>query len=314
MFVQKGKGSDQMKKKSGQRVSLSFSNHTRGILLMTASSALFATGGILLKYIEWNPLAINGVRSFFGLLTIGLFMLLRHCRIVWNKTTAFGALSYMCMTTLFVAANKMTSAANAIVLQYTCPVWIILLQWILLKKAPVKRQLVTMFFVMAGILCFFWSSFSAGGMTGDFLAVISGIFYAVLFMINSLPGGDALSSVFLGMLASFVCMAPVSLHASWSFQSLTVLVLLGVLQVGLAYICFSLATSKVRPLEASLINGIEPVLNPLLVALFWHEGLNGWQIAGAAIVIVFVLADSLGEIFHLQYAERFVQKRKRRLT
>lgn len=261
---------------------------------MLVSSILFATGGLFLKWISWNPLAINGVRSVFGAAAIGIYLLVSHHKLVWNKTVLLGAAAYASMTTLFVMANKMTSAANAIVLQYTCPIWILLIESFLLHRKPQKNQLLVMACVACGILCFFASSLQGGGLQGDLVAVLSGICLAVLFLLNSLHGGDAISSVFFGMVFSALCLGPKALYElACTVSDILVLAYLGAVQVGLAYILFSLATSRISPITASLINGIEPVLNPILVALFWHEMLSPLQLTGAVIVIVCILIYSL---------------------
>lgn len=261
---------------------------------MLAASFLFATGGLVLKFIDWNPLAINGIRSFFGALVLIAFMIITHRKLRWNRTIFSGALAYMAMTTLFTMANKMTTAANAIVLQFTCPIWIILFAWLFQHQRPKAREWAALAAVLFGIGCFFFDSLSAGGMLGNLVAVFSGICYALMFMQNSLKDGDALSSVLYGQIFSFVLMGPMAFFESdFTPPALLALVWLGAMQVGLAYVFFCLGTAKIRPFEACLVTGLEPILNPLLVALFWHENLSPLALAGAVIVIVSITLFSL---------------------
>lgn len=264
-----------------------------GELYMILASVLFATGGLVLKFNDWNPLAVNGVRSLFGAMVIGIFMLATRRKVHFSKGIFFGALSYLAMTTLFIAANRMTAAGNVIVLQYSCPLWIVLLNWLLYRKHPSKKEWIALGFIVLGILCFFLQSLSSGDLAGNLLALASGLFYAILFMLNSMKGGDAMSSVLIGQILGFVVFAPFSIGCSWTASNVLSVIWLGTFQVGLAYLFFCLGTSRVSPLRACLINGIEPVLNPTLCALAGFERLSGLSLLGAAIVILSVLFYSL---------------------
>ncbi len=273
--------------------SFSLSRSQRGILYMVLASLLFSTGGLVLKWCDWPALAINGARSFFGALVIGGFMVVTHRKLVLNATTILGAFSYAAMTTLFVLSNQLTTAGNAIVLQFSCPVWIVLFNLVLFHKKPTHKEILVLFLVAIGILCFFLDSLSAGHIVGDLCAIISGFFYAVLFMINSLKGGDALSSVLVGQIVSLVFLGPQALHCEWTLPNTLSIMWLGAFQVGAAYLFFSLGTALISPLQASLISAFEPILNPSLVALAGYEKLSGLSLIGAAIVIGAVVWNSL---------------------
>lgn len=260
-----------------------------GVFYMVLAALFFATGGLVLKWTNWNALALNGIRSLFGAVVIGTFMLCTHRKIVLNRTVVLGAASYVIMTTLFVAANKLTAAGNVIVLQFTCPLWITLINLIFFHKRPARKEILGMIFICAGILCFFCDSLSSGSMAGNLLALASGLFYGILFMINSMKGGDALSSVFIGQIIGFLCFSPFSLSCSWDLQNVLSVLWLGAFQVGFAYLFFSLGTALITPLQASLVTGLEPVLNPLLVAMAGYERLTSLSLLGAAIVIGSVL-------------------------
>jgi drug/metabolite transporter (DMT)-like permease len=262
--------------------------------MMLCASLLFSTGGLLCKYIPWSPLAINGVRSVLALAVFALFFRLSHHRLRWNRTVFWGALSTLGVTTLYITANKLTTAANTIILQYTAPVWIILFMALFFHTRPGKTDLLTTAAVFAGILCFFLDSLSAGSLFGNLCAVFSGMFYGILFLLNQFPDGDSLSSLFFGQILSAVCFSPLVLReTNFEPQTLIAVILLGVFQVGVAYICFSIGTKHTNPLSAALINGIEPVLNPVLVAIFWGETITPLSLVGAVIVLIAVLLYNL---------------------
>ena len=144
--------------------------------------------------------------------------------------------------------------------------------------------------VLLGIVCFFIDSLSAGGLAGDLAAVLAGVFYAGLFILNSFEGGDAISSLFLGQLAAGVLLTPLLVRETdFSAAPVAAVLVLGVVQVGLAYVCFYQGTKYTAPVTASLIAGVEPVLNPVLVAVFWGERLSPLSLAGAAVVVLSIL-------------------------
>ena len=248
-----------------------------GPFMMLCAALLFSTGGLLCKFIPWSPLTINGVRSLFSTLVFLIYFRATHHKLKFNRTVLFGALCMTGVTTLFIIANKMTTAANAIILQYTAPVWIILFMALLFHVRPTKLDIATCAIVFAGILCFFLDSLGSGSMVGNVIAVLSGVFYGGLFLLNQFPEGDAVSYMVLGQIISAVLMAPMIVRETVFTPSVLLAVfLLGFFQVGVAYLCFSIGTKYTRPVSASLIAGIEPILNPILVAVFlWQDPIQG---------------------------------------
>lgn len=265
-----------------------------GTALVLAASLCFSTGGLLMKVIPWNPLAINGVRNLIACIVIGLYILATRHRLVFNPTVLVGAVSMAGVTTLYSVANKLTTAGNTIILQYTAPIWIVILMYLFFGKKPDRTALISILIVFAGILCFFFEGLSTGKWLGDLLALLSGIFYAGVFMLNSFEKGDALSSVFFGQLACGVFLSPLAFkETDFSAPVLLAVFLLGAVQVGLAYIFFTTGTKYTDPVTASIINALEPILNPVLVAVFYGEMLGKWSMVGAMIVICGIMYYNL---------------------
>ena len=208
-----------------------------GTAMMLAASLCFSTGGLLMKLIPWNPLAINGARNLVACLVFGIYLRVIRHKLKWNRTVLVGALSLAGVTTLFSIANKLTTAGNTIILQYTAPIWIVIMMYLFFGEKPDRASLISILVVFAGILCFFFEGISTGKWLGDLLALLSGIFYAGVFMLNSFEKGDALSSVFFGQLACAVFLSPlVCQETDFSAPVLLYVFLLGAVQVGLAYI------------------------------------------------------------------------------
>ncbi|MBR3339883.1 MAG: DMT family transporter, partial [Lachnospiraceae bacterium] len=179
-----------------------------GTAAVLAASLCFSTGGLLMKIVPWNPLAINGVRNVIAAVVIGLYILATHHKIKFNFTVLVGAVSMAGVTTLFAIANKLTTAGNTIILQYTAPIWIVILMFLIFGEKPDRTALISILIVLVGILCFFFEALSTGKWIGDLCALMSGIFYAGVFMLNSFEKGDALSSVFFGQIACGVFLSP----------------------------------------------------------------------------------------------------------
>lgn len=260
----------------------------RGTVYVLLSAICFSTGGVLIKLIPWSSMTIQGIRSIFSILVVGGYMLLRRQRFVWNKTVFWGAICNTVMAFSFVAATKLTTAANAIVLQFTEPIFVILLMWFIYKKKPGKDALIACAVVFAGILCFFFESLGAGQMAGDLLAILSGFTYALVMMMKKFEGADFESSLIVSNIISAMVGIPVyfrdfstaSVADAWVFM-----LLLGVVQFGLSYIFLSKGLDYVSPVTASLTSTIEPILNPILVAVFYGEKIGAAAVVGAVLVV-----------------------------
>ncbi len=260
------------------------------LVMMLAASICFSTGGLFMKLIPWNPLAINGARNLIACVVIGIYLIVIKHKLVINPTVLIGALCMAGVTTGYAVANKLTTAGNTIILQYTAPIWIMIMVYFFFGKKPSTAGAISILVVLAGILCFFFEGMSTGRWLGDAIALLSGVFYAGVFMLNSFEKGDALSSVFLGQLLCGIVLSPLILkETDFSAPVLWSVFFLGAVQVGLAYIFFTYGTKYIDPLTASIINAIEPILNPLLVAVFYGETLGRLSFIGAAIVLFGIL-------------------------
>lgn len=280
---------------SGHRQENRISRRT-AILEVLAASICFSTGGLFMKLIPWNALAINGVRNLIACCVIGIYLLITKHKVKFNLTVLIGAVSMAGVTTCYAIANKLTTAGNTIILQYTAPVWIMVLVYLFFGRKPNRTGVISLLIVFAGILCFFFEGLSTGKWLGDLIALISGIFYAGVFMLNSFEKGDALSSVFLGQMLCGIFLSPLAMkETDFSLPVLLSIFFLGAVQVGLAYIFFTSGTKYIDPLTASIINALEPILNPVLVAVFYGERLGRLSLIGAAVVLCGILYYNIKE-------------------
>lgn len=257
-----------------------------GVLFVFLAAVLYSIGGLCIKVIPWNGLSINGGRNMVALLVIGGYLLATRHRPRFNRWILVGAVCICGTNTLFTVANKLTTAANTIVLQFTAPIFVILLSVVFWKRRPQKLDLIACGVVLVGVLCFFVDSLEAGGMAGNILALLSGLSYAGVFLLNDLPDSDPISSVFWGDVMSVAIGLPFLVRETdLGLVPMTSLVILGAFQVGLAYILLTIGLRTTPAVTASLVSGIEPVLNPILVAVFYHETIGPLALLGAAIVV-----------------------------
>ena len=253
---------------------------------MFLAAVLYSLGGLCMKLIPWSGIALNGGRCAIALVVYALYLLLTHHKLKLNRWILLGAIAVCGCNLLFAMANKMTTAANAIVLQYTAPVFVILLSVLLFRRRVVRLDVAACVVVFGGVVCFFVESLAGGQLAGDVIALLSGLAYAVIFLLNDFPEGDAIASIFLGtMLSTLIGLPAILQQPPLQGEALISMLVLGLLQTGAAYICLTIGLKHTPPVTASLISGIEPVLNPILVALFYGELMGPLSLLGAVIVI-----------------------------
>lgn len=250
------------------------------------AAALYSIGGLCIKVIPWNGMSINSGRNMIAIVVVGIYLLLSRHKLRLNRWIALGAICVCGTNVLFSLANKMTTAANTIVLQFTAPVFVILLSFIFRKEKPKRLDLIACAAVFVGVLFFFLDGLSVGGMVGNILALISGLTYAGVFMLNEFPDADPICSVFWGDVISVLIGLPfIVKETDFTLVPIVSIVILGVFQVGLAYVLMCIGLRTTPPVTASLISGIEPILNPILVAVFYKESIGQMALIAAAIVI-----------------------------
>lgn len=265
----------------------------RAVLAVAGAAILWSSGGLFIKLAPMPALAVACGRSLIA----GLFYLavlrprLRLAR--WTTAAAYAG----CIVT-FVSATKLTTAANAIFLQYTGPAYVLLLSpWVL--DEPLRPiDVVCVGLSLAGMSLFFVGKVEAGQTLGNVLGVVSGVFFALTIVLlrRDARGGrdDALPSTTLGNLLAAAVTLPWAVKAlPISGNGVLVLLYLGVIQLGVAYWLFVKGVRKVPAAEASLISMLEPVLNPVWVLIGTGERPGAWAIGGGAIVIGAVVLRTL---------------------
>ena len=243
-----------------------------------------------MKLMPWNAMSVSGGRCIFSSLVIYLYIRLSGHKPVFNRTVFLGALFVSAMLVCYVTSMKYTTAANAIVLEYTAPIFIIFFEAVLFHKKPGKLDLAVSAAVFAGILIVVSDGLGKGNLKGDVIALLSGIFYAFTIMLNEFEGSDPLTSVWLGhVLTIFIGLPSVWTESDFSLPTLGLLAALGIFQAGFGYSLLTAGLRLCEPLSGSLVASIEPVLNPILVAVFYKEYVSAKTLFGAAVVIASIV-------------------------
>ena len=265
-------------------------SQTKGNLYILLTALLWSTGGLLIKYIPGNAVAINGARSLIAVVFFWLYK--RSIKIRVNRYVISAAVCLVMTNLLYVMANKLTTAANAIVLQYMAPIFVLIWDCIYRKKAPKKQQCGIVLMALAGMVLFFFDQLDGGHLLGNILAIGAGLAFSGVFFINSLPEASSEDASMLAFLASFVISIPF-LGDVWKMNQTAVVALLalGIFQVGLAYILFAKGTKLTSPVSASLIGLLEAILNPVWVFLFYGEKVGKFALVGALVILLAVVLN-----------------------
>ena len=238
------------------------SSRHRAILAMLLAAVLWSLGGLLIKWVQWHPMAISGMRS--AIAAVFLLVVLRRPRFTWSPAQLGCAVAYAGTVVLFVVANKWTTAAHAILLQYTGPVWVALFGGWLLGERATWLDWAAIALVLGGLSLFFLEGLGSGGFAGDVIAVLSGIcFGSLALLMRKQRGGSPAESILLGNALAALTGLPFMFDTLPEATSWVGLLLLGIVQLGVPYYLYSVAIHHLTALEAILIPVVEPLLNPI---------------------------------------------------
>lgn len=263
------------------------------MLLMVVCALLWSIGGIFIKLISWSPLLITGTRSLIAAGILAGYMMIAKIPVKVCRYSIGAGIGLCGCCTLFVISNKLTTAANAIVLQYSAPVFILIISAWMFKQKLQKKEILAVAGTMIGIILFFFDQLAPGNILGNFTAILSGIFLAVMFVMVGQGGNDdsiRMSGILFAHLMTACIGIPLGLPGTHGFTGMEIvyLVILGVFQLGIPYALYAIASRDCPPLACSLIGMVEPLLNPVWVFLFVGETPGIFALLGAAIIITVV--------------------------
>jgi drug/metabolite transporter (DMT)-like permease len=264
----------------------------KAILFLIIAAVLWSTSGILVKVLSWSPLAVLAGRSIFS----GLAFLIYLRRFPWrpNRLQLIAAGSYILTQFFYISALKVTTAANAIFLQYTAPLYIVLAGYWLLREKPSRADWISMLIIFSGLGLFLGDGLQLDNLNGTILAALSGVTLASMTLsLRAQKDGTPAESFLLANLFTAVAGFYFVTQEAWTVTNWLAIAYLGFFQVGLSFILYSIAIRVIPALETTLIGTLEPILNPVWVFLFIYETPGPLALVGALVVLIGVIFSSI---------------------
>lgn len=260
----------------------------RAILEMLLCAALWSIAGIFIKLIPWNSIVIAGLRSLIAGLVMFVYMRARGIGFTADRRSLAGGAALCLTLTCFVAANKLTTAANSIVLQFTAPMFIVVFSALFLKKRFSRADVLAVVLTMAGISLFFFDQLTPGHLAGNCVAIFAGMAFACYYM--SLEGASEsqrMSAILIAHGLTFLVGLPFTFvyPPELSAAPVACILVLGVVQLGIPYVLLGRASGACPPLACSLLGAVEPLLNPVWVFIFDGEAPGLWALIGGVVVV-----------------------------
>ena len=258
----------------------------------------YSLQGVTLKFIPCNPFVVNGMEKVICFLILGLSR--RGFRIHFNRRTIPGAVFMYLSSVLFMTANKMTTAANAVILQYTNPVFILLISCFFLHKMIYRRDILISFVMMCGMVLFFIDDISVGNMAGNVIAIFSGIAMALTNLYAHYSKTDireyGMINCLISMLIGSLVMPFQMPRFTWEIAG--AILFYGVFCSGLPILFFAKGAPRVEPLKISMLLMLEPVCGPVWVALIVREFPGKMALAGAGVILAALAFNILSPALH----------------
>ena len=261
------------------------SEHRKGIIAIVIAALLWSTGGLFIKLISLDAYQLSFYRSIFSALTFAV--LFRRKVFVFNTAVLLNGLFYAGILILFVIATKLTTAANAIFLQYTAPIYVLIFEPLILKTKLKAINVISVIISFIGMTLFFVGEISPSHLEGNLVALLSGIcFAAFLIGIRKSSEEFRVPSIFWGnIFIPLICFNSVYPEFNIDMTNFLMVAYLGIFQIGLAYAIFTYSIKRIEGIEAALIAMIEPVMNPIWVYLGYGEKPSPFAILGGLIIL-----------------------------
>lgn len=267
--------------------------HTKGLFAVLFAALMWSTGGIFIKLISYDAYTIAGLRSVFA--AVVFLFIFRRSVFAVNRLAMLNAALYAGILICFVIATKKTTAANAIFLQFTAPLYVLILEPLLLKTRLERINVITICVCFLGMTLFFVGRLEPGHLSGNLIALFSGVCFAAFLLgqRKNAPQYHAAGIFWGNILIGLICL-PALLHIPTVFSADFLMgTYLGIVQIGIAYAIFTYGLKRVHAVEGALIAMIEPVLNPVWVFLGYGERPSAGAIAGGILILAAIATRSI---------------------
>lgn len=266
--------------------------HRKGLIYISFTAFLWSTSGFFIKYLTINAFQISFYRSLVAAITVLAITLARKgkMKIEFDGVSNLAAVFYAGILILFVLATKMTTAANAIFLQFTAPMYLVVLEPIFLKTKFSPKNIITIFISIAGMILFFFGKLELGNIYGNLLAICSGICFAMFSLLLKYKrvkqkSENTLGTVVMGnALVAVLAFAVIFPNLGLNLTEALILLYMGAVQIGISYIIFNEGIKYVSATESMIIATLEAVFNPVWVFIGIGEAPSVYSIIGGSII------------------------------
>lgn len=261
------------------------SDHSKGVFAVVLTALLWSSGGLLIKLISLSSMQLSFFRCLIAAIVFAVIFRKKVLRV--NKLAILNAVFYATVLTLFVIATKTTTAANAIFLQSTAPIYVLIFEPIINKTRWEPINIITIAVCFIGMILFFLGELSPGHLEGNIVALLAGVAFAAFFLgMRKNDKEYQQSAIFYGnIIVAVICIPFILELKTISFSDLWMVSFLGVFQIAAAYAIFTYGIKRILAVEASIISMLEPVLNPVWVFLGYGELPTTFAIIGGLIII-----------------------------
>ena len=274
-------------------------NKSSSYAILIIAALMWSMGGLFIKLVNLNPMVITGIRSL-GAAAV-LLIYIKKPKLYWNRYFLAGILAYSMMVILYVLSMRLTTAANAIFLEFTAPIYVVAFSYFLLNERINRFDIFAMVIIFLGMGLFFMDELSFYGFWGNILALLAGVCLALLTVLIRKEKESAFEIVFFGNALTTIICLPFIIQGFSSTTQVDWFIIfgLGIFQLGIPYLLYTTALKYVSALDAILVGMLEPVFNPIWVYIFVGEAMGEWAFIGAALVII----GTLGRVIIKQKLE-----------
>ena len=267
--------------------------------ILIIAALMWSLGGLFIKLVNLNPMAITGIRSLGA--AVVLLIYIKKPKLYWNRYFFAGVLAYSMMVILYVISIRLTTAANAIFLEFTAPLYVVAFSYFLLNERINRFDIFAMVIIFLGMGLFFMDELSFYGFWGNILALLAGVCLALVTVLIRKEKESAFEIVFFGNALTTIICLPFIIQGFNSTTQVDWFIIfgLGIFQLGIPYLLYTTALKYVSALDAILVGMLEPVFNPIWVYIFVGEAMGEWAFIGAALVII----GTLGRVIIKQKLE-----------
>lgn len=277
------------------------SNHTKGILLISLTAFLWSTSGLFIKILTLDAFQISFYRCGFAALTVFIIANFRKekPKFKFDLISNLCAISYAGVLIFFVIATKLTTAANAIFLQFTAPAYLLFLEPLLLKTKFRLSHLITIVIILSGMSLFFFGKLEVGDVSGNLFAIASGIcfaFFSLFLKWKKEKHGEAntINNIIIGnALVAIICLPIIFNNMALDSTQLISLIYMGAIQIGISYMIFNEGIKYISATECMIIATLEAAFNPIWVYFGVGEVPSQFSIIGGLVILSAIILNTV---------------------